>query len=213
MIRIRKNTTVPKSLTTTSSYDGEDVKEQLFADQDDKCYLCERTRETDFHIEHHKSQDNYPELIQNWNNLFMGCSYCNGKKLALFDDILYPVTTNIEEEIIHHLDFENKKGVFSSTIDDIAHNKTVELLSRIHNGTKRVRTFKEEKFIEHVIGVVNRFYELVKRYLENPSEDNEKAVRDELYIDKEMLGFKYWIVKDSPELYKTFATDIIWNKQ
>lgn len=213
MIRVRKTNIVPQSLTTTSSYDGEDVKKQLFADQDDKCYLCERTRETDFHIEHHKSQDNHPELVLNWDNLFMGCSYCNGKKLALFDDILYPVATNIEEEIIHHLDFENKKAVFSSTIDDVAHNKTVELLSRIHNGTKRVRTFKEEKFIEHVISVVSRFLDLIKRYFENPSKDNEKAVRDELSTDKEMLGFKYWIVKDNVELYKVFASDIIWNKK
>ena len=213
MIRVRKSAIVPQSLTTTSSYDGEDVREQLFTDQDDKCYLCERTRETDFHIEHYKSQDNHPELIQKWENLLMGCSYCNGKKLALFDDILNPVTINIEEEIEQHFDFGNKKAIFTSAINDVAHNKTIELLSRIHNGTKPpIRKFKEERFVEHVISVVSRFLDLTKNYLENPTIENEKAVRDELSIDKEMLGFKYWIVKDNADLYSAFASDIVWNK-
>jgi len=76
-----------------------------------------------------------------------------------------------------------------------------------------VRTFKEEKFIEHVISVVSRFLDLIKRYFENPSKDNEKAVRDELSTDKEMLGFKYWIIKDTPQLYAVFKDDIKWNKQ
>ena len=71
MIRVYKDSNVPSSLTTTTAYDGEDVKKQLLADQHDKCYLCERNRDTDFEIEHHRSEHNYPELRQNWDNLFM----------------------------------------------------------------------------------------------------------------------------------------------
>lgn len=55
MIRVKKSHNAPSSLNTTSRYDGEDVKQQLLADQNDKCYLCERKRDTDFEIEHHKT--------------------------------------------------------------------------------------------------------------------------------------------------------------
>jgi hypothetical protein len=215
MIRVRKSTTVPQSLTTTSSYDGEDVKEQLFADQDEKCYLCERTCCTDFQIEHHKSKSegHFPELRQDWDNLFMGCSYCNGKKSDLFDDTLYPATINIEDEIEQRIDFLNKKAVFTSNTNGNHHNQTIGLLSRIHNGTKSLRRIKEERFIEYVISVVNSFLALIKDYQEHPSIETENAVRRELCIDKEMLGFKYWIIKDNADLYRVFAPDIVWNKQ
>lgn len=99
MIKVHKSPNIPSSLTTTAAYDGEDVKRQLLADQHDKCYICERNRDTDFEIEHHKSQTNYPDLVQNWDNLFMGCRYCNGKKSSDFDNTLNPKDCCIEDEI------------------------------------------------------------------------------------------------------------------
>ena len=212
MIRVYKHPDAPSSLTTTKNYDGEDVKKQLLADQHDKCYLCERNRDTDFEIEHHKSEHNYPDLVQDWDNLYMGCGYCNRKKSDSFDNTLVPNGCNIEDDIEQSIDFANKKAVFSSKVDDGQHNETIELLYRIYNGTKRVRTFKEERFFEQVLGIVNRFADLIKNYQENPSRDNKKAVSDELTIDKEMLGFKYWMVKKDNVLSQVFANDIIWNK-
>lgn len=55
------------------------------------------------------------------------------------------------------------------------------------------------------------FQSLVREYQNNPTENAEKAVREELSIDQEMLGFKYWITKDNPQLYSVFAKDIVWN--
>jgi hypothetical protein len=46
----------------------------------------------------------------------------------------------------------------------------------------------------------------------HPDASTEKAIKDELAIDKELLGFKYWIIRDTPSLYQTFSQDIIWNK-
>jgi hypothetical protein len=212
MIRVYKTPNIPDSLTSTASYNGEDVKQQLLADQHDKCYICERYRDTDFEIEHHKSQKNHPELIQDWNNLFMGCRYCNGKKSNDYDDILNPKDCNIEDEIEQRIDFANKKAVFASSIDDVQHHETVRLLERVFNGTKQVRTKKEERFIEQAISIVNKFSDLIICYLMHPDASTEKAIKDELAIDKELLGFKYWIIRDTPSLYQTFSQDIIWNK-
>ena len=79
MIRVKKCSVAPASLSRTKRYDGEDVKKQLLEDHHEKCYICERRLVTDFEIEHFKSQDNHPELKQEWSNLFLVCSYCNGK--------------------------------------------------------------------------------------------------------------------------------------
>ncbi len=212
MIKVYKSTNIPSSLITTSAYDGEDVKQQLLADQHEKCYICERNRDTDFEIEHHKSQTNHRELIQDWENLFMGCGYCNRKKSNAFDNTLNPSECNIEDEIEQRIDFVNKKVVFKSKSDDVQHYETVAMLDKIFNGTKHVRNLKEEKFIEQVLSIINRFQNLVCTYLRNPNIETTKAVKEELAIDKEMLGFKYWIIRDTPALYKVFSGDIIWNK-
>lgn len=212
MIRVYKSPNTPASLTSTASYDGEDVKKQLLADQHDKCYICERYRDTDFEIEHHKSQKNHPELIQDWNNLFMSCRYCNGKKSNDYDDILNPKDCNIEDEIEQRIDFASNKAIFDSHVNDAEHLKTVELLNKVFNGSKRVRTIKEERFFEQAISIINRFSDLVYTYLKNPSPEMENAIKDELSIDKELLGFKFWMIHDNPSLNAVFANDMEWNR-
>lgn len=212
MIKVKKSPNVPSSLTATTAYDGQDVISQLLADQHEKCYICERRRDTDFEIEHHRSQTNYPELVQEWDNLFMGCGYCNRKKSSDFDNTLNPKDCCIEDEIEQRIDFANKKAMFVTSVNDEQHDETVRLLERVYNGTKRIRTKKEEIFIEQAISVVNKFSDLVICYLNHPDASTEKAIKDELTIDKELLGFKYWIIRDTPMLYRAFAQDIIWNK-
>ena len=212
MIKVEKSPNVPSSLTTTAAYDGQDVVCQLLADQHDKCYICERNRDTDFEIEHHKSQTNYPDLVQDWDNLYMGCTYCNRKKSSDFDNTLNPKDCPIEDEIEQRIDFANKKALFVSRANDAQHSETIRLLERVFNGTKRIRTTREERFFERVISAINKFSDLIICYLNHPDANTKKAIKDELAIDKELLGFKYWIIRDTPLLYEAFAQDIICNK-
>ncbi len=213
MIRVYKSPNAPLSLSTTNSYDGEDVLLQLETDHYKKCYLCEKILCIEFQVEHHKSQDNYPELRQDWKNLFWSCSYCNGKKGAHFDNLLDPVTTNIEKEVKQELIFAQKQAVFTPLIQTAAHNDTCKFLTRIHNGTNKLRTKREKNFFDYVMGVINDFYRLVSQYLTSPTEENKDLVRENLQIDKECLGFKYWIIKNNATLYPIFAADMVWNKQ
>ena len=214
MIRVYKSPNAPQSLSTTKAYDGADVLQQLEGDHHKKCYLCERSLCTDFQIEHHQSQENHPELRQDWNNLFWSCGYCNGKKGMNFDNMLDPVVTNIEDEIMQELDFTKKQATFTAIRKTDKHYKTCEFLSRIHNGTNKlkIRTKREENYFEYIFGVVSNFYRLVSQYLSDTSKVNEELVREELSIDKECLGFKYWIIKKHQQLSIIFANDIVWNK-
>ena len=75
-----------------------------------------------------------------------------------------------------------------------------------------MRTKREDEFFKEVAIIINTFKITLYNYQHNANPQTEKAVRDELSIDKELLGFKYWIIKDKPELFAVFADDMIWNK-
>lgn len=212
MIRVQKSDHAPESLATTRAYDGEDVKQQLLSDQHDKCYLCERILSTDFQIEHLRSQEHSKEDRQNWNNLFLACGYCNGKKLANFDNIVDPAQTDVELAIKQEIDYSTKKAVFTPLIDSAEIDRTIQLLQRIHNGHPLCRKIKEERFFEGILSSVNDFMQLVKAYLDKPTIISEEAVRLSLSVNKPALGFKYWIIKSNPTLEAVFSKDIVWNK-
>lgn len=212
MIKQKKETNAPESLARTKSYDGEDVKKQLLTDQSGKCYLCERVLTTDFEIEHLKSETHFPTLIQDWSNLFLSCRYCNGKKLENYDDILNPLETEVENVIKQEIDFQGNKAMFTNPTADEKVSKTIQLLNSIYNGTNRCRKIKEERFFEHILSTINDFSKLVRDYLDNPSNENMLAVKEELSISKEALGFKYWIIKSNSRLESEFASEIVWNK-
>ena len=213
MIKEKKSTNVPASLLTTKQYNGEDVQAQLMEDQHEKCYICERKLVTDYEVEHFKSENNYPELVQEWSNLFLACRYCNGKKSDLFDDNVYPLTTDVEEEISQRIDFGQNKAVFATTVANVQHDNTIRMLNLFYNGkgSKKPRNLKEERFFNDAKQKVIRFMKMVNDYLINPTDNNRNIVAEELLIDKELLGFKYWIICDS-NLNIDFKDYIIWNK-
>lgn len=211
MIRERKIGIIPSSLLTTSQYDGEDVKVQLLEDQHEKCYICERKLGTDFEIEHFKSKNNYPELRQEWTNLFLACGYCNKKKSSSFDDNLYPLDTNIENEIEQRIDFSRNKASFTTSVDDDPHQNTVRMLHVFYNGKQKMRVIKEERFFDEAKQKMNRFLEKVNTFLMEPTPANRALVTAELSIEQEMLGFKYWVIRDN-HLEAEFKDEIVWNK-
>lgn len=212
MIRVAKSEQVPESLNRTSAYDGEDVLRQLVLDQHSKCYVCERVRYTDFEVDHFVSKAGHPEMRQEWKNLLLACRYCNGRKSDRYDGMLNPLDVNIEEEIVQDIDFENGVARFSAVHGSEQAGMTAEFLGVLFNGRGRIRTIKEKQFFDYFVSVMNRFQGLVCDYLFNPGAENEANVRNELAVDKEFLGFKYWIVKGNGELERVFGKDVVWNK-
>ena len=211
MIKVEKSATIPESLLTTQAYDGQDVQRQLLCDQHRKCYICECAVEANYHIEHLNSQANR----QDWNNLFLSCGYCNDKKLALYDNLLNPATNNIEDIIEQRLDTYSKEAEFRSENNSTEVKQTIKLLENIFNGKEHDPNFRsphEEVFYDRVEMSINDFMRKVIDYRMNSSQTNEDIVREELAIGKELLGFKYWIIRDEPALNAVFGGDIIWNK-
>ena len=71
MIKVRKSAE-PKELAQ-NGYSCDAVKHALIADTDEKCYICERSSDTDFEVEHLKSRSNYPGFENDWSNLYAAC--------------------------------------------------------------------------------------------------------------------------------------------
>ena len=212
MIQLQKTTTAPASLATKNKYDGEDVKALLAKDHYDKCYICERQLTTDFQVEHLHSQKHYPDEKYNWENLFFVCSYCNGKKSANFDGIVNPTKEAIEEKIVQKLNYRDNKADFIRNDTSKAIEQTIILLKRIFNGKNAIRKVREEKFFKEFISKMNNFEKAINDYLSAPTSETKEVVRELLSIEQEFLGFKYWIIKNNPTLFREFSNNIIWNK-
>ena len=212
MIQLQKTTTAPASLATKNKYDGEDVKALLAKDHYDKCYICERQLTTDFQVEHLHSQEHYPDEKYNWDNLFFACSYCNGKKSANFDGIVNPTKEAIEEKIVQKLNYRDNKADFIRNDTSKAIEQTIILLKRIFNGKNAIRKVREEKFFEDFLSKMNNFEKAVNDYLSTPTPETKEVVRELLSTEQEFLGFKYWIIKNNPALFREFSNNIIWNK-
>ena len=213
MIQLQKTTIAPDSLTTKKRYDGEDVKALLAKDQYDKCYICERQRTTDFHIEHLHSQKNYPVERYNWENLFFVCSYCNGRKSDKFDDIVNPTKEAIEEKIVQKLNYRDNKADFITNDTSETIQQTIKLLNRIFNGKQsNLRDFNEKAFFRDFSARMSVFEQAVYDYLSAPTPETKEVIRELLSIEQEFLGFKYLIIKNNPTLFREFSNNIIWNK-
>ena len=213
MIQLQKTTIAPDSLTTKKRYDGEDVKALLAKDHYDKCYICERQLTTDFQVEHLHSQEHYPDEKYNWENLFFVCSYCNGKKSANFDGIVNPTKEAIEEKIVQKLNYRDNKADFITNDTSETIQQTIKLLNRIFNGKQsNLRDFNEKAFFRDFSIRMSVFEQAVNDYLSAPTLETKEVVRELLSIEQEFLGFKYWIIKNNPTLFREFSNNIIWNK-
>lgn len=210
MIRIRKSLEIPLGLDT--KYNAEDVCKQILEDQYEKCYLCERYLGTDYQVDHLRSQANYPLLVKEWSNLFIACSYCNGKKGVSFDGILNPCLHNIEEIIEHSVLFMEKKVVFNSSQLSKEVRQTIQLLTILFNGKNGLRTCREQRFYDEFIRKINVFQYAVDEYMLGKKEEYRPMIEELLDIHSEYLGFKHLIICGNPVLKKDFEEFLGWNK-
>lgn len=212
MIRVRKEDE-PEDLAS-AGYSADSVKRQLLADQDSKCYLCERELVTDYEVEHRQSQQGHPELTNVWSNLFLSCSYCNGRKSNDFDGILDPANVNVELLIAQRYDAKCETFIFEPVSPENASAAlTAKLLGRLFNGLRpRMLNLKEERFRAEFTQAYNLFMTRINDYLENPTVETKSALQAELKVTAEYLGFKYWLIMDDPALRMVFAPLMTWNR-
>lgn len=212
MIRVKKTMPPPERLSSVGC-DDDMVVRQICVDQYGKCYLCETRTATDFEVEHRHSVAHCGKK-DDWNNIFLACSYCNRKKGSRFDDVLNPAESNVEMLIEQVYDAASKTFIFKGVQNaDSSLESTIRLLEQIFNGTNpKMLKLREERFRQKFLYEYNGFLERLERYLRSPSEENKKFVLADLDLTSEYLGFKYHIIMSDPKLQAKFGDAVRWNK-
>lgn len=212
MIRVRKSEE-PGQLAQ-EGYACDAVKRVLIADTDEKCYICERKRDTDFEVEHLKSRKKNPDLENNWQNLYAACGYCNKKKGCYHDNMLHPDLCDVEEVIEHKVNLVKEIAEFYSEDKSEGVKSAVKLLIKVFNGARRhnkPRPVIEQRFWDYFKKEYNDFLTVVDDFLSG-NEAAEDDIRELLDIQEEFLAFKYSVIKNNPTLLQVFQNDIVWNK-
>jgi uncharacterized protein (TIGR02646 family) len=204
MIHVHKSANPPPELES-KGYKDDAVKKQLLHDQHDKCYLCERKVGTDYEVEHLKSQTHFPQLINEWTNLFIGCNYCNDRKKEHYDDILNPSEIPVGQVISQKYDAKNEMFCFEpvgETSNATARDKTIELLKVLFNGKNpKMLNLMESRFRKEILLTYNAFQKLLNEYLDHDGEDDSfQVIKDALNPQSECLGLKYWLLESNPQL-------------
>ena len=214
MIQQRKSPVAPTSLAGKKSWDGEDVREALYADQDGKCYLCEVCTDHFFEVEHVQSRSNFPEKAFEWSNLFLCCRYCNARKGKDYDDIVSPCHTPCEEVFDIYIRPGSRLVEINILIPDIpGANKTRELLLRLHNGKKAgMRDVKERIFFEKFQESFSFFVIRLNKYKNSRTPENRAKVAELLTLDQPFLAAKLSVLRRLPELLEDFRQETCWNR-
>lgn len=213
MIRIFKSSIIPPSLIADNciKYNEQDVQSALVTDQHQKCYLCEQNTTKNFQIEHLKAKAIYPQFEYTWTNLFLSCAYCNGRKPNNFD-LIDPSSINVEDIIVQRLDLAARTAEITALTAGDKEDFTVTLLDKIFNGKTGLRDIKGEILFKDLEREIVFFLKLLLEYEIAKTPENKQKIVDSILITKDFLAFKYWIIKDNPNLYNEFKDYLVWNK-
>lgn len=212
MIRVHKRKDAPSTLNLRG-YKDDEVKKALLEDQHEKCYLCERKMTTDYEVEHLVSQKGDESKINEWNNLFVACNYCNDRKKNNYDDIPLPNSMDFEDIIQQDCDMNLKKMSFQTSQEDDGVNKLVSLLNKLYNGKNTMgRNLMEKRFWDQFATEYCSFLRRLHAYIDNQNEENYQLVVEDLNEESTILGIKYNYIKNKTTLFNVFKDNMKWNR-
>jgi uncharacterized protein (TIGR02646 family) len=209
MIKISKSP-LPAGTVIRNSRDwipGTTVYAQLSKDCHDKCYICEEST-SELNVEHIKPQSKYPssDFVLGWNNLLLACKeHCNTLKGNSFENIINPCLIDPETKISLSIDFGTIAVKQLDSEPDT--RETAELLERVYNGAGLNASWRTR--CRKLRGKVETNVKMFLAYTENIGDETyEELIRQEIAGSSAFAAFKRKIVRDNPELYSKFATNL-----
>ena len=205
-----------KENPTFSKYSDRAVKDSLKIDFKRKCYLCEEVTRH-FEVDHFYPQIFYPDLINNYSNLFYCCQKCNKIKPK-------KINTNPNNEILNCCDINIEKYIklklnlreciieieqVETTLElDKKIKNTIKLLHRIYNG-KNSQSNSCEDLRDDIIENIDSFRKKINRYSTiKLKRAIIEEIKEDLNIGSAYSSFKRWIIRDNPTLNQQFQQHI-----
>jgi len=210
MVRLRKSQLSPDVvIKSENDYRKGIVWSMLVNDCHNKCYICE-FRSTSLIVEHITPHRGDLTLKYDWNNLFLACSHCNNIKLAKYDDILDPTKCDPEEHIALSIEITDELIEKKVHVEYLTNGQTTlmttTLLGLVYNGgSTDNKEINSATLRSHVADNLRRFYGYIRNYRDEPDLGYDKNIRQEIDRSSMFAAFKRKIVRDDPELAKTFA--------
>ncbi|MCL2873676.1 MAG: hypothetical protein FWE29_01965 [Defluviitaleaceae bacterium] len=210
MVRLNKSQLPPGvTINSESDYRKGQVFSILVSDCHSKCYICEG-KPTTINVEHRVPHRGDLTLKFDWSNLFIACGHCNNIKLTKYDDIIDPTQYDPEKHIALSIEITDdimEQVYVESLTTDESTLMTAKLLRLVYNGGST-----DIKEIEcsnlrnsHLMPEIRLFYQYVRNYRDEPYLGYDNKIRKEMDRSSMFAAFKRKIIRDDPELSKTFA--------
>ncbi|MCL2045282.1 MAG: HNH endonuclease [Oscillospiraceae bacterium] len=219
MVKLKKSV-LPEGtkINNKNDYQTGIVFQTLYKDCYEKCYICEHKKPLPPVVEHIIAHKGNRDLMLNWSNLLLACSYCNTvkNKREFNEGIINPVEIDPEDYILFELSFDeftesvgiSHKG---DSTDNLLSDKTVKLLNQVYNNTSKRdgQKVSSATLRDFLTRVMRDFYVLVDNYKTEQDTGNYQVIIDEISRSSEFAAFKRQIVRDDPELSIIFADSLV----
>jgi hypothetical protein len=143
MVRLPK-TKLPENVKIKSREDwsyGSAVRALLEADCYGKCYICEDKPKNpaELTVDHVIPQNSRPDLVYEWSNLLLACSFCNNNvKGHKYDNIINPALEDPEEALRFGLSDNFDEIVVTCVRTDERTVQTKQLLENVYRKNDKV---------------------------------------------------------------------------
>ncbi|WP_368243913.1 HNH endonuclease [Clostridium tertium] len=219
MISIEKKpvpTDLEKLVRDTKNYRHQVVVERIRSNFNNKCYLCEIKESTSINIEHFIPHRGNDKLKYDWNNLYFACSHCNGIKGDRYDNILDPLSDDIESVINFNMDaIPMAKVIIQSNSSNEKVSNTVMLLDEIYNKSSKlagVRTEESRNLRSKLLKELRNFQDSLYIYydedeLEEDREKSRKEIIKHLRSKSQFTAFKRCLIRGNEVIFEEFKNE------
>ena len=188
--------------------------EIMVKDCHDKCYICEQTDFMDAEKEHIVAREKNRDLKNDWNNILLSCSTCNGIKGTkhIID------CTNIDPQEYMELRYESNTLEFDEYIlvdvKDKGKNieflyETIDILKQAYNSSKPANAKRATKCLRSKVNKdLAEFRKNIETYTSETDDILKKRhfgkIKQLIQLNVQFSAFKRQIIKDNEMLYNDF---------
>lgn len=187
-------------------YNDPEIKQLVKDDFYGICYVCEEYVPVHSEIDHFFPQIHFPELENEWANLFYICQKCNKHRPRNINTKGHEVLNNCEDDVekLIKLKLTENRVEISSDKDSEKVKNTIRLLHRIYNGVGAKKKSSVAR-LEDIKTHTERFRELLNKYKKAKQLFEDLVIRNLSKMtkttDSTYISFKRQLIEEDSNLH------------